>query len=279
MKLSSYINLILKLENSNTLSESDSFSIDGFDRAILILDDIEDQSLIRDGKPSFHVEYGTLEAKKEAEKLYKNTFRTLGNICKQRKLGIIKSFYVRFLLKRLYKKIQLGQYIDRQLQQTTVISPRLLLKYDRMILLFTGGHIKYAFLVGSLLSNQKASYKNQVASIGEDIGMLRQIDDDIKDYEGYHHEPLGDLINHKKRLPELLFQLYASSDEKMKLKSLLSNPAGNRTEIEKLIFNENVQRYISEKIAEIKTRIEMKINTLPENYKFRMNQLMLEFLR
>lgn len=278
MKLSSYINFILELESSNVLSENESFSIDGFDRAILILDDIEDQSQIRDGKPCFHITHGVPNAKKAAEKLNREAFVTLSEICKQRKIGIVKSFYIKFLLKKLSQNIKLGQQIDKKLQSSQY-NPRLLSKYDSMILLFTGDHIRYAFLIGFLLSGKNPNYKYQVVSIGEDMGVLRQIDDDIKDYEGYHHEALGDLIQHKNRLPELLFHMYASPDERVRLNDLLVNYPNNQLEIEKLIFNDKVQEHINKKVDEIRARINSKMKILPENYKSRLNKLMSTFLK
>ena len=60
MKLSYYINLILELENATKFNEEQSFNIDGFDTAILILDDIQDQSKIRDGKPCFYIINGEI---------------------------------------------------------------------------------------------------------------------------------------------------------------------------------------------------------------------------
>lgn len=278
MKLSNYINLILELENSDVLSENENFLIDGFDRAILILDDIEDQSQIRDGKPCFYITNGISNAKKKAKRLNREAFVTLGEICKQRKIGIVKSFYAKFLLKKLHRNIKLGQQIDEQLQSSQY-SPSLLSKYDHMIRLFTGGHIKYAFLVGFLLSRKNPSYKNQVASIGENIGILRQIDDDIKDYEGYHHEALGDLVQHKNRLPELLFGMYASPDEKIKLDKLLASHLSNQAEIKKLVFNDRVQEHINKKINDMKSVVDLKMNTLPENYRSYLSRLMLTFLK
>lgn len=276
MKLSSYINSILELEGSNVLSENESFLLDGFDRAILILDDIEDQSQIRDGKPCFYITHGIAQAKKEAEKLNREAFGALGKICEKRKIGIVKSFYAKFLLKILYKNIQLGQRIDKQLQLSQY-NPRLLSKYDRMIRLFTGGHIKYAFLIGFIISGRNPSYKDRVVSIGEDIGILRQIDDDIKDYEGCHHEAFGDLIQHKNRLPELLFYMHADSNGKIKLNNFLVSYTENKSEIKKIIFGDKVQKCISEKINRIKTKIDLKIKKLPENYKAYLGGLMFTF--
>lgn len=271
------MNLILESEGSEILSEGDSFLLDGFDRAVLILDDIEDRSQVRDGKPCFYMVRGTMEAREEAQRLYKDAFLALDAICRQRGVGTIRSFYARFLLERLYRRISLGQRIDKQIQSEDSVCPRLVSKYDHMILLFTGGHIKYGFLIGFLLSGKKTPYKNKVASIGEDIGILRQMCDDIEDYEDRHHEALGDLINHKKRLPELLFRLSASPEEKSKLDILLSDSCKNQAEIKELVFNEAVLKQILEKTSSIQKRIISKMEGIPERYKSRLNQLMLQF--
>ncbi len=278
MKLSSYINSILELENSNKLSQDDCFKIDGFDRSILILDDIEDKSEIRDSNPCYHITHGIPQAKKEAARLYKEALVTFDKLCRQRNIGIIKSFYVKFLLKKLHRNIKLGQAIDKRLQSSQY-DPNLFPKYYRTIRLFTGGHIKYAFLIGFILSNKRPDYKKQVASIGEDIGILRQIDDDIKDYSDYHHEALGDLVQHKNRLPELLFNLYANPNEKTRLAELLINHSANQEEIKKLVFNDKVQKHIENKVIKLKNKIDLKVNALPEKYKDYLSQLMFKFLQ
>lgn len=181
-------------------------------------------------------------------------------------------------MKKLHRDIQIGQELDKLLQSEKIFSDKLFSIYNRMVCLFTGGHIKYAFLIGFILSGKKISYKNQVASVGENIGILRQIDDDIKDYSEYHHEVLGDLIHHKKRLPELLFYLYATEDEKNRLELLLSNSKNNYNQIKKAIFNDRVLNTLNMKIVNIRKKINEQLSILPEKYQNRLNELQSKFI-
>ena len=278
MKLSRYINFILELENVVALSKEESEVLDGFDESILILDDIADKSLERDGEPCFYITHGVENAKKEAKRLRLNAFSVLHGICKKRKLGFLKTFQANFLLQRLHKNILLGQKMDIRLQKETKVSERLLSIYERMVVLFTGGHIQYSFLLGFLIGNIRSPYKKQIASIGEHIGVLRQMDDDVKDYVGYHHEPLGDLVRHKKRLPELLFYLCATEDEKMKLGQLLLQPEQHFDEIKKLVLNEKVLHALEERVAKIQEHIKRQLESLPEKYQESLTELMMQFV-
>lgn len=102
MQLSYYINLILGLENAPKLNEDQSFNIDGFDTAVLMLDDILDQSKIRDGKPCFYIEHGIEKTKNEAKILQERAFNVLISICNERGIGIVGKLRVRFLLNSLH---------------------------------------------------------------------------------------------------------------------------------------------------------------------------------
>lgn len=277
MKLSYYINLILELENTPRITDNQSFGIDGFDTAILLLDDMQDQSKIRDGKPCFYIEHGIEKTKIKATNLQAKAFRELKNICNERKIGFLGKMRAKFLLYSLYSKINKGQNIDLFLEKSSKINHSLVKKYDEMIKLFTGGHIKYGFLLGFLFSKKNPLYKRSVISIGEKIGIIRQIFDDINDYKKEHHEPLGDLIYSKKRLPELIFLLNSTDEESVILKDLLKNPNGNFPKITETIFNEKVRSVINEKIKVIKKEINLELEKIPANYQDTLKQLLSKF--
>lgn len=279
MKLSYYINLILKLENSNLLTEEQSFVLDGFDRSILILDDISDHSTTRDGQPCFYITYGVEAAKQEAQKLYREAFSELELICKKRNFGLIKRYRAKLLLRKLHRDIEKGQTLDIELEKAEIVSPGLLKKYDIMVTLFTGNHIRSGFALGFLLSGKKSTYKEKVLLVGQKIGILRQIDDDIRDYNLGHHEPLGDLIQHKKRLPELLFLLDSSAVEKERLGNILKDPKNNYQEIRNIVFNKQVNNALSRKTSSIVSKVDSALFDLPENYQTALKELMRKFSR
>lgn len=146
-----------------------------------------------------------------------------------------------------------------------------------MIRLFTGGHIKYSFLLGFIFSKNNPEYKSVVISVGEKIGIIRQIFDDLQDYKTEHHEPLGDLIHSKKRLPELLFLINSTDKERNDLQELLKNPQENFSKIHELILNEKVERFIQEKIEKIKISVNLDLNKLPQDYQNSLRNLLHKF--
>ena len=77
MKLSFYIDFILKLENVPTLTEQEKMGINGFDDAVLILDDIKDKSKVRDGEPCYYIAHGTEEAKERSRFLKSKALEAL----------------------------------------------------------------------------------------------------------------------------------------------------------------------------------------------------------
>jgi len=277
MKLSFYINFILNLENVPVLNKHERLNIDGFDVGVLILDDIKDQSKIRNGQPCYYIIHGVDTAMSEAERLKKKAFNALSEVCRKRKIGFIKILRAKFLLNCLWKNIQKGQSIDLFLQTAKIIDQKLFDKYGLMIRLFTGKHIKYGFLLGYLISGKNPIYKNTVIDIGENIGLIRQIQDDLNDYEQKHHEPLGDLINHKKRLPELIFLLNASDNEKGKLNEIL-NTTKDVSDIKNFVLNEKTKKEIYSKIFTITQNIEEKLLSIPEKYQNELKNLLDKFL-
>ncbi|MFA4907540.1 MAG: polyprenyl synthetase family protein, partial [archaeon] len=167
---------------------------------------------------------------------------------------------------------------DNFLQTTEKVGEHLLNKYNLMIRLFTGRHIKGGFLLGYLISGKNPVYGKKVAEIGEQIGAIRQIKDDLDDYEEKHHEPLGDLINHKKRLPEILFLLSSSGWEKNELELLLKNPLENAPRIKALVLNEKVGQRIESEIQNISKNVEAGLTGLPDGHKVGLTNLLRDFL-
>jgi geranylgeranyl pyrophosphate synthase len=278
MKLSYYINFILKLENASPLTDVQALNIDGFDVAILMLDDIKDHSKIREGKPCFYLVHGIDKTKKEAKILQSKAFQVLNSICDQRKLGFVSKIHAQLLLYRLHSVIKHGQRIDSYLEYQQKIQISLISKYDTMVKLFTGGHVKYGFSLGYLLSGKNPEYRDVVIYIGERIGIIRQIIDDINDYKQEHHEPLGDLINRKKRIPELMFFLNSSIEEQQRLKGLLHNSEENILEITELVLSKKNKDLIEEKIQKINQEIILKLARVPQSYNVALGELLYKFL-
>lgn len=279
MKLSFYIDLILTNENQSALSTDEKVNLDGFDDAILMLDDLQDNSESRNGQPAYYIAHGLQATKDEAKRLNTVAFKTLRDISTARRLSFFKRWEAASLLKRLKKDVETGQGIDSQLQQIPTVNHSHMADYQLMIRLFTGGHVKIGFLLGFLLANTTSPEKKIVSEIGEQIGILRQMDDDICDYFESHHEPFGDLIQHKKRLPELLFLLGTSKENIQKLNSYLENSTVHAAEIRKTIFSDSVKKQIREIVDIRKRKIEELLLKTSEKYRKMCHELMEGYLQ
>lgn len=279
MKISAYVNFVLNTEGKSELSIEECSGLDSFDDAVLILDDIQDDSSVRNGNPCYHVLHGIEASKEEARRLYKQSFETLGNIFKSRKLGFISRIKAKLVLSKLKSKIEKGQNIDKTLENKIGVNKRDIYNWHKMSKLFTGGHIRCGFQIGVLICDIPKKKAKHILDIGESIGVIRQIDDDINDYQQIHHEPLGDLIHHKKRLPELVFLLISSNEEIFNLEKYLQQPTDNLLKIKQTIFSPKVIEGIRGLVKTEESFIEKNIFLVDEKYKTKLKNLMQLYIK
>jgi geranylgeranyl pyrophosphate synthase len=254
--------------NSNNLNYEQLFllkNISKIDESILILDDILDNSKIRNKNPCLYLEIGVEKAisiSKEYKLLGINSLKKLIEISKTsetNKLEILEK------LDLFFESIELGEKINLDLQNNNFYLNQIDL-YFKMITLFTGNHIKFGLEIGQLLNNNKIDLNLSEISIS--VGIIRQIYDDFLDYFDEHHKPFGDFISSNKRLPELLF-LSLGGNRDIIQNYLKSNDFKSSREI---ILNNEIRKKLFEyckfelnKCSKLKTNF--NYNLLFENFK------------
>ncbi len=210
----SYIEFGYRYSSSKELINNDLIlqkinKIQRIDDSILILDDIKDKSKYRNGKKCLYIKIGKREAEKYATNLRFEAFNNLSGLCDllgvdyKNKINAINKF------KKFIEDVNKGEEIDILLKKNIFSETETMKKYFEMISLFTGGHMKYGFEIGCLLANKNINPK--ISKILISLGRIRQILDDYNDYFKNHHEPFGDFINNKNRLPEILFKKFGGN--------------------------------------------------------------------
>ena len=178
--------------------------ISKIDDSILILDDIIDKSELRNGKPCLYKQEGLQEAIVQSEILKSEAISSLIKLMKISKTNQKNQLEILDKINKFFKSIYLGEQIDFKLGKLNKFENNQIDQYFKMVSLFTGNHIKFGLEIGQLLSNNNIDLK--LSEIAISLGIIRQICDDFNDYFDEHHEPFGDFMTKKNRLPGLLFK-------------------------------------------------------------------------
>ena len=240
--------------------------ISKIDDSILILDDIIDKSELRNGKPCLYKQEGLQEAIVQSEILRSEAISSLIKLMKISKTNQKNQLEILDKINKFFKSIYLGEQIDLKLGKLNKFENNQIDQYFKMVSLFTGNHIKFGLEIGQLLSNNNIDLK--LSEIAISLGIIRQICDDFNDYFDEHHEPFGDFMTKKNRLPELLFKKN-KEDRSNVLKYFKKN---NYKEARKIILNSNIRQKLYnfcneelEKINKIKTNFDY--SSLIEDFK------------
>jgi geranylgeranyl pyrophosphate synthase len=173
------------------------------DTAILIIDDIIDESEGRAGRPCLYREVGIKDALARAMVIQCDAFTAL--LQAMDLLGTPMSGRVGALerFNELHRCIYLGQQLDLAARRQSAFHPELIDRYFELIVYATSSHVRTGLETGQLIAGRQPD--PIISAVADEIGMIRQICDDFNDYFPDHHEPFGDLIAGLNRLPELLF--------------------------------------------------------------------------
>jgi len=214
--LSYYIRLWYEYASSMEFTEKEIEilnHIDLLDDAILIVDDIFDNSKLRNWKPCLYIEEWIQKALISAELCKVQAIEKVSELMNV--VGTETDFQNKVYQKifSFLQSIYLWESIDQQLSTSTQNHIEDIKKYNEMIILFTGWHISHWLDIWQLIANQETD--GTINKIAEKAGNIRQIVDDFNDYFDWHHEPFGDFINQSNRLPEIIFKKHNWDREKV----------------------------------------------------------------
>ncbi|MCA9497461.1 MAG: polyprenyl synthetase family protein, partial [Nanoarchaeota archaeon] len=210
--------------------------LSSIDDAILIIDDILDDSQIRNGKPCYYKEHGIKNSIITAEILKYETIETLillaknSNTSQENIIKILEKF------NSFLKNVYLGEKLDLELSKINNFENNLIDKYYQMVTLFTGSHMVCGIEIGLLLQNKSIDLDTK--DILTSLGIIRQICDDFDDYFNHHHEPFGDFTSSNNRLPEIIFKKLGGNREQVL--NYLKNK--NYIEARNLVLNSNIRK-------------------------------------
>jgi len=168
----------------------------------LIIDDIEDASVLRRGKPAAHVTYGTDISINAGNLLYFLPTITIDNSdlpdSQKLRLYTIYSEYMR--------KIHLGQGMDIAWHHTIDLIPSVE-AYELMCRMKTGCLAAMGAQIGAAIATEDEQVVARAGLIAEHIGLSFQMFDDVINLEkgnpGKHRG--DDIVENKKSLPIILY--------------------------------------------------------------------------
>ena len=257
IKLGYEYNLIKKItpKQGKLLKE-----ISKIDDSILILDDIIDESKLRNAKPCLYIQEGLQKAIISSEILKSDSINSLIELMKISKTNQKNQLKILKKINEFFKNIYLGEQIDLELGKINDFKDNQIIKYFKMVSLFTGGHIKFGLEIGQLLANRDIDL--DLSKIAISLGIIRQICDDFNDYFDKHHEPFGDFLTKSNRLPELLFK--RNKGDRNNVLKYLEND--DYTKAREVILNSDIRKELYnfcnkelEKINKIKTNFDYKV--------------------
>jgi geranylgeranyl pyrophosphate synthase len=236
------------------------------DDSILILDDIKDKSLLRNGKPCLYKKIGMKLATLTAEKDKQRAEHYLKKLMNSTRTETAYQNKIMKKFSELINKINIGQKMDSQLSKINKYSPQLIKKYFIMIKTFTSNHVKYGIEIGQLLANR--SINKRLSKEADSAGKIRQIMDDFNDYYAKHHEPFGDFKSGSNRLPEILFK--KNKGNRNQVLALLAKK--RYKEARNLVLTNSVRMTLYLYCKKECAKISPRMRTLVENY----NKILLE---
>ncbi len=194
-----------------------------FDTGILLLDDIIDDSKERNGKQCEYLTQGLGETIISGIEKIANSSIYLDALMQNTHIGFKHSTLL--AMQELILSVCKGEKIDQNVKTVD--------DYFEMTTAFTGQHIATGVKIGHYIAN--INPKKELLEACESAGRIRQIVDDYEDYYYAHHEPFGDFVNHKNRLPELLFQ-------KDRLHALMLISSGQYEDAREYILDDDIRK-------------------------------------
>lgn len=208
----------------------------------LIIDDIEDKSELRRGKPCSYKMYGISLSVNAGNYMYFLPFKILREI-KQKNKTLVKAYEM--LIKNM-AEIHKGQALDIGWEENKKMDI-LIEDYLKMVTYKTGSMTRVSAELGSLFGGGTKKQVKILAEFGETIGMAFQIQDDILNLVGdvnkYGKEIGGDITEGKRTLMVIHALKRANEYDKKLITETLNKHTKDESEINKAI--EVIKKYKS----------------------------------
>ena len=238
----------------------------------LVLDDIEDDGLLRRGKPTIHKKFGLDTATNVGMSLHVLPLKILSNA--QSKLTPHQTARIWKIYTEEMINVSFGQSLDIHWHKNP---PNQLNtnKYLEMVRLKTGSLMRMSMRMACALTNRSKETEELFKNFAESLGMGFQIIDDCLDLDsenGKFGKTFGnDITEGKYSLPVVLTLNKAANEDKEKLFQILNKHTRDKTLIKQAI--DIVNKYdsieISRQIA--KSLIDNAWNELEKKWEYRSN--------
>jgi len=200
----------------------------------IVVDDVEDSSSLRRGKPSLHLVYGVDVAVNVGNAMY---YLPLVSLFENKEL----SFETKEKIYRIYSlemiRLSFGQAMDIQWHNggTNVTEKQ----YLQMCSYKTGSLARMAAKLGAIIGDASEEQTNALGEFATCIGVAFQIQDDILNIKPELNwgKETGDDINEGKRTLMVIHSFSVLSKEKKKrLEQILDSSDNSKEEIKEAIF-------------------------------------------
>jgi len=234
----------------------------------IIVDDIEDNSALRRGKPSLHIIYGVDIAINAGNALY---FLPLLSLLNKPSLGAEKKAAIYELYIREMSKLSLGQGMDIYWHRgNRAVSEQ---EYLQMCSYKTGSLARLAVGMGAILGNATPRQLEALVDFATSIGVAFQIQDDIlniKPREGWGKETGDDIKEGKRTL--MVIHAFSKLPEKgrSRLKWILDSRHNSELEVKEaigLLESEGSVQYAEKFANEMVAKSWKKLDASIENSK------------
>lgn len=183
----------------------------------LLVDDVEDNSLLRRGKPALHTIYGIDIAVNAGNMLYFLPLKVIEKFLKGKKIPEKKALAIYKAYSEELIRLSLGQAMDIYWHKgnAKTISEA---QYLQMCVYKTGSLAKFSAKLGAILGNASEKQTELLGNFAASIGVAFQIQDDILNIRpsGKWGKELGDDISEGKRTLLVIYALKHTSKEKAK---------------------------------------------------------------
>ncbi len=235
--------------------------IELFHNFTLIHDDIEDDSLMRRGKPCIHKIYGYPLTINAGDGMLLYTLKALEKTDDKTR----KAMYAGFLQVLDGQ----GRELSWNTNKTQVLDEN---EYLKMVSMKTGALISSACEIGGVLGKGSRKQVDVLKTFGMAVGTAFQIQDDLLNIIGkekvYKKEIGGDITEGKRTLMTIHTLNTLNKNKQEELVKILNSNTKNKTEIKRAIYLLNESGsidYAKTKAKQIVKKAKRKLNVLPMN--------------